>query len=182
MMRRLTAAGLLLAAAAWAQKFEVASIKPSNGADPRRVFNFENQLFTVANITVKRLIQTAYGIRDFQISGGPGWAGSDLYDINAKLEAPATWEQMLPMVQSLLAERFQLVIRRETKDMPVYALVIAKNGPKLKAADEAAPKMVRIRRGLLTAPQGGMAMLADQLSNILGRRVIDKTGLAGTTI
>jgi len=105
---------------------------------------------------------------------------SDLYDINAKPETPAQWEQVLMMIQSLLADRFQLVIRRETKEMPVYAVVVAKNGPKLKAADELAPKVIRIRRGLLTAPQAGTPLLADQLSSFLGRNVIDKTGLTGT--
>ena len=135
--------------------------------------------FSARNITVKKLMQSAYRLKDFQISGAPAWLGSDLYDINAKPEAPVQWEQMLQMIQSLLADRFQLVIRRETKEIPGYALIVAKNGPKLKPADEAAPKMIRIRRGLLTAPQAQMATLADQLSNFLGRNVVDKTGLTG---
>jgi bla regulator protein blaR1 len=161
-------------------QFEVASVKPSNSDDRRPFFNFQNEgQFTARNITGKRLIQTAYMLKDFQISGGPSWLGSDLYDISAKPEQPAPWEQVLQMIQSLLAERFQLAIRRETREMPAYALVVAKNGPKMKAADEAAAKVIRIRRGLLTAPQADMRMLAGQLSNFLGRNVIDKTGLTG---
>jgi uncharacterized protein (TIGR03435 family) len=94
-------------------QFEVASIKPSNSADRRPLINFQNggQL-TAANVTVRRLIQLAYQIKDFQISGGPSWIGSDLYDINAKPETPPKQDQMIAMIQSLLAERFQLVIRR----------------------------------------------------------------------
>jgi uncharacterized protein (TIGR03435 family) len=181
---RCSALLVLLAAAVGAQtprpQFEVASIKPSSSDDRRPFFNFQDPgRFTARNITVNRLIQTAYMLKSFQISGGPDWMASELYDINAKPESPVPWEQMLAMIQSLLADRFQLVIRRETKEMPVYALVVSKNGPKLKPADESAPKMIRIRRGLLAAPMAQMPMLADQLSNFLGRNVIDKTGLSG---
>jgi bla regulator protein BlaR1 len=172
---------LLLAAVALGQtpKFEVASIKPSNSEDRRPFFNQTEGQYTVRNTTVRRLIQAAYMIKDFQIAGGPEWMSSDLYDINAKPEAPVPWEQMAEMVKSLLADRFQLVIRKETKEMPVYALMVAKNGSKLKAADEAAPKVIRVRRGLLTAPMGDMPMIAGLLSGFLGRNVIDKTGLRG---
>jgi bla regulator protein BlaR1 len=175
---------LLLAAVGFGQapppQFEVASIKPSNSEDRRPFFDFQDGgRFTARNIDVRRLIRVAFDIKDFQVAGGPNWIGSDLYDIVAKPPAPANHEQVLKMIQSLLADRFQLVIRRETKEMPVYALVVAKNGPKLKAADGSAPKVIRIRRGLLTAPQGETRLLADMLSNFLGRNVIDKTGLTG---
>ena len=172
---------LLLAAFAVGQipKFEVASIKPSNSEDRRPFFNQTAGQYTVRNSTVRRLIQAAYMIKDFQIAGGPEWMNSDLYDISAKPETSVPWEQMAEMVKSLLADRFQLVIRKENKEMPVYALVIAKNGPKLKAADEAAPKVIRVRRGLLTAPMGDMPMIAGLLSGFLGRSVINKTGLTG---
>src|SRR5277367_4590095 len=121
-------AGVILAAGiACAQnplKFEVASIKPSNSADRRLLFDVQpGGRFTVANCTVKRLIQEAYGIKDFQVLGGPSWIGADLFDITAKAEGPATnLDQIKLMLQSLLAERFQLVMRHDTRDMPVYAL------------------------------------------------------------
>jgi len=104
----------------------------------------------------------------------------------------------MPMLQSLLAERFQLVLRRDTKEMPVYALVVAKNGPKFKDAHESdpnipelsgrtdlpaggpRPRVTFIRRGRLTIQGGNMPGLAAQLSNFLGRTVIDKTGLTGS--
>ena len=173
------------------------SIKPSNSADQRPLLNFRPEQISAANVTVKRLIELAYNVKDFQISGGPGWMGSDLYSIMAKPESPAKPDQLMPMLQSLLAERFQLVIRRDTKEMPVYALMVAKNGPKFKDAKESDPNIPElsgrrdlpaggprlrisiIRRGRLTVQGGNMTGLASQLSNFLGRTVVDKTGADG---
>ncbi|HWZ30539.1 MAG TPA: TIGR03435 family protein [Bryobacteraceae bacterium] len=171
-----------LAAMACAQprpSFEVASIKPSNSTDRRMMFNIQPGRFTAGNVTVKRLIEVAYGVNYYQVSGGPSWIASDLFDLTAKPETSAKFDQIQLMLQSMLAERFQLVIRRETREMPVYALVIAKTGPKFKDASESAQPVFTIRRGLLVAPRGNMAALITQLSRILGRTVIDKTGLTG---
>ena len=139
----------------------------------------------------------AYNIKDFQISGGLGWIGSDLFDITAKPESPVTPEQQMVMLQSLLAERFQLTQRRDTREMPGFALVVDKNGPKFKDAHEsdpnipqlqgrpdlpgggARPRVTIIRRGRLTTQGSNMAGLAFQLSSVLGATVVDKTGLTG---
>jgi len=163
-------------------KFEVASIKPSNSADRRLTFNIQpGGRFTVANCTVKRLIQQAYGIKDFQISGGPNWIGSDLFDISAKPEIVTTsFDQIKLMLQALLAERFQLVMRSDTKEMPIYALVVDKNGPKLNESTESGPGVNRIRRGLLADQHASISTLASQLSEFLGRNVVDKTALKGS--
>jgi uncharacterized protein (TIGR03435 family) len=92
--------------------------------------------FTASGMTLKMLIQQAYDIRDYQISGLPGWASSDRYDINAKAENPkATRDEIKLMLQSLLAERFNLKMHRETKKLPIYTLVVGKNGPKLKKSE-----------------------------------------------
>jgi len=195
-------AGFLLAAITYAQttpNFEVASIRPSNSADHRPLFDVQpGGRFIAKNVSVKRLIEWAYGIKNFQISGGPGWIGSDLFDISAKPESSANADKVDLMLQSLLAERFQLAIRHETKEMPVYGLGVAKNGPKFNDAKESDPNMVdlskrpdlagrggrarftMIRRGRLTAQGGDMRLLASELSNFLGRTVVDKTGLTGT--
>jgi len=184
-----TAAFAYLQLPAQRPQFETASIKPSNSADRRLFFNMNPELYRVSNITVKRLIQQAYGIKAFQLEGGPGWAGSDLFDISAKPEAPANGDQLKLMLQSLLADRFQLAVRRETRQMPVYGLVVAKNGPKLKEpavpapnpADGSprAPVRITIRRGLLDAPVATTAGLADLLSDFLGVKVENQTGLTG---
>jgi bla regulator protein blaR1 len=144
---------------------------------------------------VKQPIELAYRIKDYQISGGPGWMGSDLFDVVAKGDNSATFDQYSPMLQSLLADRFHLVIRRDTREVPVYALVVSKNGPKFRDAHEsdpnipqlkghtdlagngARPRVTIIRRGRLTTQGSSMPGLADQLSSVLGRTVLDKTAL-----
>ena len=118
--------------------FEVASIKPNNSGDNRVMFRFNGGRFTVAGATAKMLIQQAYRVRDFQLSGGPGWIGSDRFDIEAKPEnvADMTPERMPLMLQGLLVERFQLKTHKETKELPIYELVVAKDGSKLKSVPE----------------------------------------------
>ena len=170
-----------LAGVACAQSsFEVASIKPSNSEDRRVSLRYESGgRFWAANVTVRKLMQEAYGVKDFQIVGGPSWIGSDFFDINAKPEDATKMDEVPVMIRALLAERFRLVKHRETKEMPVYALSVAKNGSKLKGADEAGQSMIRVRRGLLVAPKGEMKTLAELLSSFLGRTLIDRTGLTG---
>src|SRR5258708_6329833 len=178
--------------------FEVASIRPSSSEDRRPLINMQPSGRCVArNATVKRLITVAYRIKHFQISGGPKWIDSDFFDIAATPAGPlAKPDQFQAMLQALLAERFHLVIRRETKEMPVYALVAAKGGPKIKEALDSDPAIIdpggrapegaprrppitRIRRGSLTAQGIEMLAFVDTLSNFLGRAVLDRTGLSG---
>jgi bla regulator protein blaR1 len=179
---------LTIAPLARPQQFEVASIKP---ADPNthgmRVQMAPGGRLTASGVTVKFLIQQAYNVKDFQITGGPGWIGSDRYDISTKAEGEGqiTPEQLRPMMQALLADRFKLTFHRETKEMPVYALVVGKNGPKMheserhEDAEGRGGTQIRMSRGQITAQAMSMAMLANQLSNRLGRNVLDKTGLTG---
>src|SRR5207302_2600241 len=98
-------------------------------------YGLRNASLTVRNMTVKGLIQVAYGKRDFQIAGGPAWITSECFDIDAKAELPqkATHD----MEQSLLAGRFQLKFHRETKETSIYSLVVARGGLKMKlSADQ----------------------------------------------
>ena len=175
MMCRITAL-VLMAGLAHAQTqplFEVASVKPSNPADRRPLYKVSGGRFTAVNATVKSLIKAAYGIKDFQIAGGPGWMGSDLFDIDAEAEPPVHMDHFADMLQSLLAERFHMVLQRDTRQMPVYALVLGKNGPKFKEATPSARPVFGIRRGVLAAPSANMAELAYQLSNFPGQSVLD---------
>jgi uncharacterized protein (TIGR03435 family) len=116
--------------------FEVASIKPSAG-DGRTVMvqMAPGGRYTASGVTVKLLIQQAYDVRDFQISGGPSWLTSERYDIVAKAETNANRDQIKLMLQSLLKERFNLVLHRETRQLPIYALVVGKNGHKLHLSE-----------------------------------------------
>ena len=156
MLRAIMSAGLVVftSCAAWAQTaensptFEVASVKPAapivgnmirvgmrggpGSPDPGQI--------TYTNVTVKNVLMNAYGVKGFQITG-PGWLDSERYDIVAKLPRGATKAEFMVMLQNLLAERFKLTLHREKKDLPIYALVVGKNGPKLKeSVEEPAPK------------------------------------------
>ena len=180
--------------------FEVASIKPS--APDARGTMFQMQPgggVRISGATLRTLITFAYDVRDFQVSGGPGWINSDRFDIVAHAERssasqnpPANplqmsdeqrksgMEQTRERLRSLLAERFQLAVHRDNKEQTVYALVVAKNGPKLPAAkDGSGPGRMRMGRGQFDGQGVEMQMLATVLSNEVGRPVIDRTGLKG---
>jgi uncharacterized protein (TIGR03435 family) len=138
-----------------------------------------------ANASLKSLIQTAYEVRPYQIEA-PSWLDSARFDIEATIPSGTTRAQADLMLQNLLAERFQLKLHRSTREVPVYALVVAKNGPKLNASvdDPDAPRP----RGTIWS--GGrkrfefnkwtMANLARTLESDADRPVIDMTGLEGT--
>ena len=127
-------------------KFEVASIKPVLGSAPHPPDSFElnmlmgtrqeNGRFSMRNVPLNVLIQLAYNVQDSRILGGPSWTNSDRYEVIAKADGNATFEQMRPMLQSLLADRFKLALRRETRELPVYTLAVAKGGLKIDAAKE----------------------------------------------
>jgi uncharacterized protein (TIGR03435 family) len=148
MIRVPGAATLLLSAcAALAQNeparpvFEAASVKPvvqsRPGLGPLRGgpgTNSPGQLSGAASL--KALLMRAYELKNYQIAG-PAWMDSERYEIVAKIPAGASQGQVLLMLQSLLAERFTLVAHRETKQLPIYAMVVGKNGPKFKESPPA---------------------------------------------
>jgi uncharacterized protein (TIGR03435 family) len=167
--------------------FEVASIKPHKGdvtfsVDPA----LRGSRVVGTASTLADMITVAYDVRYDQTSNGPGWINSDRFDIEAKApgDVPPTNEQFRLMMQDLLSERFQLRLHHETRDLPVYALVVGKNGAKLKVSDPDAREGGSVRsraEGLhMETKKGSMAALARRLSSSAGRPVIDKTGLTGT--
>jgi uncharacterized protein (TIGR03435 family) len=167
-------------------EFEVASIKPHAG--PVTVsggpFSSGPRVRYVA-VMLTDLVTDAYGVRYEQVSGAPGWGDGPTgarYDIEAKAEGDAkpAKEQLRQMLQSLLAERFRLKVRRETVDTPIYALVLAKGGSKLKAVDKGEGVRVRTSSaGQRIDGKATMEFLAQQLSIGAGRLVLDRTGLTG---
>ena len=116
--------------------FEVASIKPASDEGLMLVRPLPGRL--TANATLQMLMQNAYAVQAFQIAGGPGWINSDRFAIEAKADGNATRDQIFLMLQSLLEERYQLKFHRETRELPVYALVAAKGGLRLKSPKEGA--------------------------------------------
>jgi uncharacterized protein (TIGR03435 family) len=162
-------------------QFEVASIKPSTpGSLGPTIYNPTRERFAIAAITTKSLIAYAYDVRDFQVSGGPNWVGSEEYDIVAKPDGEASNERILAMARGLLAERFNLRLRHESKEMPVFALVVAKGGPRLQPSVGTGGPEIRGGGGRLVARNVTMGLLAVQLAGrVLGRPVLDRTGIAG---
>ncbi|MBI4906421.1 MAG: TIGR03435 family protein [Acidobacteria bacterium] len=183
---RSLAAFIACAALAPAQKtFDVASIKPNASNDNRVMIRVEpGGNFSASGVTLKMLIGQAFGVRDHQIVNAPGWAAAERYDIRAKAEGlpdRVPPEVLRPMIRALLEDRFQLKTHTDTKELPVYALVVGKNGPKLKKSEGGEQRqMVRMGRGQINASSVSMAQLAQQLAQALGRSVIDKTELQGS--
>lgn len=189
------------------ESFEVASVKPSDAGSRNTMVNITpNGGFRATNVNMRFLIGVAYHIQNFQISGGPAWMSSQMYDIEAKSTAGGPGADIRRMsdaqrnefekhwrskLQGLLADRFRLAIHRETKEMPVYELVVAKGGPKLTAAppDYDQPRQpkgegrgegMRMRPGQFEGFGATLPMLAQSLSDATSHKVVDKTGITGT--
>lgn len=162
-----------------APAFEVAIIKRNDPERNRGVLAGVSHPSPVRHQYVgslKFLIRQAYNVNDEQISGGPGWVDRDLFEIDAKTAAPASQEQLNAMLQTLLAERFHLALHHATKQMPIYAMVQAKGRTKLQATEGTGTSAGRgFVRGTME-----MDTLARNLTAVLGRPVIDQTGLRGT--
>lgn len=164
-------------------KFEVASLKPStaNASGPLRsvLLFLSGGGFQRTNVTLKSLMQTAYGVQEFQISGATGWMETDIYDVEAKSATgtdPSRADVLL-MVQALLADRFKLKLHHEMKETTRYRLMAGKNGIKMKlAADEVGGS--RGGNGRITGKRT-MPQLADLRSAVLQRPVVDQTGSSG---
>lgn len=162
--------------------FEVASIRPSvdQGGPLRVTGRVDADGIHLANVTLRNCIQRAYKVKPYQVSG-PDWIGVQRYAIVAKAAAPAPEATILQMLETLLAERFKLVLHRESRETPAYALVVGKSGPKLKAAEggDGATEIggnggegVRFQRATMDA-------LAGALSQSVDLPVFNFTGLQG---
>jgi uncharacterized protein (TIGR03435 family) len=161
--------------------FEVASARlvPS-GTGLTSIGPYGKGRFTASNVSLEILIAMAFGVSSSQVVGGPGWMGSERYDVTAKPEAEVslTYEELKPRLQQLLAQRFKLAVHRETKDARGYALVTTKSGPKLKQAASDAQGGFILPRGLRN-PSATMDLLASMLARPLGCPVVNKTGIQG---
>jgi len=158
--------------------FEAATVKPSQAGTGGNNIGMSSETLTLRNVTLAICLKFAYGVQDSQIAG-PDSLNTERYDIVARAAAPvANQGQFSLMLQSLLAERFHLTLHRESKEMSVYALVVAKNGPKFrKSVVEGRPMLMG--KGTLVAQWASMKMLADFLSGPMRVRVLDMTGLEG---
>ncbi len=186
-MRSLCAAiGLLFLAQT--PGFEAASVRLNKSGVARYSINPKGDRFSATNISLLSLVTWAYDLEAFQIVGAPSWFTSQRFDLEARAEGTPSIEQFRLMLQPLLAERFALRVYRETRQGAVYDLEVAKGGPKLKAAHcLGTPSPNNPCGGFTGSPRGSLVGRADSLgdfaknlSSILGRPVVDKTGLEGT--
>jgi uncharacterized protein (TIGR03435 family) len=202
----LCASGLVVAAQR--PTFEVASIKRNIEVSDRAfVRNEQGGRISVGNNTLRNIVRNAWRLQNFQIVGGPDWINTERWDIVAKAADNPQPEQLLIMLQNLLIDRFKLVIKREMRDTPIYALVLARPdgrlGPKIQASTTDCATIIAASRARSGAPPppppgGGplcgtrqtvgrmttnsttIADLARNLSQVAGRSIVDKTGLMGS--
>ena len=122
----------------------------------------------------------AYNVQESQIAGGPPWAATDRWNVEAKSDVGANFsvEETRQMLQNMLRERFALQVHREIQERPAYILMVAKGGPRLKA-DESGATNVRISSNSINLDRGDMGRVVQLLSSALGRPVVDRTGLNG---
>jgi uncharacterized protein (TIGR03435 family) len=181
-MRSLCPLLLLAASAAFSQTsdrrltFEVASVKlnpPHDGEPVGSKFNggpgtSDPERITVINRMLRTLIIDAYGIRGYQIEH-PAWMQENRYDIFAKVPPGATPGEAKAMMRNLLDDRFDLKIRREMRDLPVYVLTVAKGGVKMKPSQEAQPAISAesLASGRLKADGDGFTQLPPNVQTIL---------------
>ena len=157
--------------------FEAASIKPSKEFSGRH-WDSHPGTISLRGHSLKSLICVAYHVKESQVSGGPKWLDDDRFDINAKAEGPAEDPQLLAMLQTLLAERFQLVFHHEEKIGSAFALVAAKSGLKIQPV-EAEGSRSSGSKGRIVAKGVSMEKLAEILSRQAGAPVSDMTGATG---
>ena len=189
---------LFAATAAFAQSadapapaFDVASVKASQPGPPGepgrggvRVRRDNIQVspgsVTMRSVTLKSAIRWAWHVSEFQVSG-PDWLDSERFEITGKAPGPATEEQLRLMMQTLLRERFKLVLHRQTKELSAYVLVVGKNGPKVRETKTEGEASIDINQRQLSVnvQRAPVSQLIDMMSNLLRAPVIDMTGLTG---
>lgn len=179
--------------------FEVASIRPNQSGDEKVTMQIQpGGRMNIRNATIRLMIRNAYRLQDFQIVGGPSWINNDRFDVTAKAEGNPTQAELSLMLQTLLAERFNMTVHTELREQPTYALVLARNdrelGSEIRKAEfncvalrsgpppepgRNAPCNFRVGPGSMVAQGQSMAAFAASLSNVVSRVVVNKTDLEG---
>jgi uncharacterized protein (TIGR03435 family) len=177
-------------------EFDVVSVKPNVSGAGGGSVNTARGRFEAINVTLRTLVMNAFDVRYDQVAVGLPWMDNDKYDVVGKYEASGNGDDRLgERIQTMLADRFQLKFHRETKQLAVYSLVVAKGGPKLKERDDALRSQAcggHAEGAMTCVGRGAPGMrredfvgispeaLASRLGRILGRSVIDNTGLKNT--
>jgi uncharacterized protein (TIGR03435 family) len=183
---------LLQAQAPARPEFEVASLKPNPSGNPGFAVRAMPAGIKATNISLKRLIALGYAVTDYQIFGDLPWLETQRFDVEAKASKLTALPELRLMTQSMLDERFKLKFHRESRELSIYSLTLVKSGVKganlVDAPTEPCPPptaatarcgTVTTYIGRILGERGRMSQLADRLSTMLGRTVVDKTGLTG---
>jgi uncharacterized protein (TIGR03435 family) len=188
-MKRLAFSLLLPVALAAQSRFEVASLKPiAPGFHESSTVRMApgGQRYIGENASLKLMMIVAYRVKADQISGGPTWMDSDHYDMNAQAERQSSVEELHVMLQNLLADRFKLHFRKETKEMPAYVLTVEGAGnPKLQPheAENAGEPWIDVGGKMLQTTMRAKSVRMDyfafRLAQMMDRPVIDRTKLNG---
>jgi uncharacterized protein (TIGR03435 family) len=159
-------------------RFDVASVRANHKAGCRGRWDFaaSHGTVTTENAPLRRIISRAYNLTDDRVSG-PSWIDSECYDIRAKASGSVTDGDLMPMLRTLLKERFHLVAGREPEERAIYVLVVDKGGAKMHpyGAEVTAPASSDDGRVLFLARH--LPDLCERLGKVTGRPVIDETGL-----
>ncbi|HWF02648.1 MAG TPA: TIGR03435 family protein, partial [Candidatus Angelobacter sp.] len=163
--------------------FEDVLIQTRGTAQPKQAIHTglhqNNELTQFTNFSLRGLVQYAYRLDESQVSGGPQWVTYDLFDVLTKTSESVPEPEYRLELQKLLADRFKLTVHSELKDLPVLELVVGKNGPKLKAAQEGGHSLSQKPAGRLEATRISISQFAELLGRETGKPVVDKTGLTG---
>lgn len=188
MAQRLGITMILVTLAAFGQqsaaRFEVASVKKAESGGPPgdipRNMDSSPGHFAMRNVPMRYMMEWAYSLHDYELVG-PDWIkGEERYDIFAKAPGPATDEEMRPMLQALLLERFQMKVHRETREMAAYLLLPGRGAAKVKeSAADSQPGLVANKEGGVTFRHFGLSRLTFMLTRRMDHPVLDQTGLKG---
>jgi uncharacterized protein (TIGR03435 family) len=166
--------------------FGAVSIKPNLSGSGSSHSNTSRGRLTAVNVSAKMYIQWAFGIKDFQIAGGPAWLDTARFDITAVTGTSEDLNDkaLQSLLQAMLAERFHLTFHREMKELPIYSLIVAKGGPKLTPhTGEGSGSSTHVSsdsgKATMSVTRASLPRLADILGRQLNRTVVDNTGLPG---
>jgi uncharacterized protein (TIGR03435 family) len=161
--------------------FDVASVKPSQREGVERIrerIDTAPGSLIMGNVRFVTAVRWAYSVFDYQVTG-PGWIGDERYDIVAKADTPATETELRLMLRELLAERFQLAVHPETKELQAYAVTVGKNGHKMHESTTQGPMSIKPTGLVLTVERADLDELCAMAQQPLKLPVVNLTGLTG---
>ena len=162
-----------------APSFEAASIKPSTEAEGHSGWHTRKGYMVLQNQTLRRLVAVAFDVTEERVLGGPKWMSDDRFQIEARAATPADDPELRQMLQSLLAERFQLTVHRESRTVPGYYLATIKGRLKIDPDESEGGSKSNGSRGKWVTQRVSMTKVSEWLSRQLGAPVVDKTGVPG---